>query len=118
LRVKRGTEERDELRAALIRSAEAALHRIDQLEAEGRIDAAHAEDLRGQFEHKRDLQRAADDQPALDHAARHRDVEREIIDAQRKAIIEMRDTGEIDNVVLRQVQADLDLASSRRALNE
>lgn len=118
LRVTRGTEERDELRAALIRSAEAALNRISQLEAEGRIDAEHADDLRERFEHKRDLQRTAEDQPTRDHADRHRDVEREIIAAQRKAIIEMRETGEIDNVVLRQVQADLDLASSRRALNE
>ncbi len=118
LRVKRGTEERDELRAALLRSAQAALDRINQLESEGRIDAEHAEDLRERFEHKRDLQRSADDQPALDHAARHREVEREIIAAQRQAIIDMREMGEIDNVVLRQVQADLDFASSRPTLGE
>ena len=118
LHVDGGTEERDELRAALIRSSEAALKRIDELEVEGRIDTAHAETLRERFEHRRDLQLAADEQPAVDHAARHRDAEHEVIAAQRKAIIDMREQGEIDNVVLRRVQADLDLAASRSALRE
>jgi Na+/H+ antiporter len=118
LHVEGGTEERDELRRALIRSAEAALERIDELESDGRIDAAHAETLRDQFEHKRDLQSAGDDQDAVDHAARHRDAAREVIAAQRKAIIEMRERGEIDNVVLRRVQADLDAAAARGTLHD
>ena len=118
LHVEGGTEERDELRLALIRSAEAALTRIDELESEGRIDAAHAETLRGQFEHRRDLQRAGEDSHAVTHAARHIDVERELNAAQRKAIIEMRERGEIDNVVLRRVQADLDVAAARGSLGE
>jgi Na+/H+ antiporter len=118
LHVEGGTEERDELRLALIRSAEAALKRIDELETDGRIDASHAETLRDKFEHSRELQRAGDDERAVNHAQRHRDAEREVIAAQRKAIIEMRERGEIDNVVLRRVQADLDLAASRGALSE
>ncbi len=118
LHVEGGNEERDELRLALIRSAEAALARIDGLEAEGRIDTEHADRLREKFEHRRELQRAAGDDPAVDHAARHRDAEHEVIAAQRKAIIDMRERGEIDNVVLRRVQADLDLAASRAALGE
>ncbi len=118
LHVEGGTEERDELRLARLRSAEAALLRIGELEEEGRIDTAHAQQLREQFEHKRDLQRSADEQPAAEHAARHRDVEREVIEAQRQAIINLRERGEIDNVVLRRVQSDLDLAASRSALNE
>jgi CPA1 family monovalent cation:H+ antiporter len=114
-----GTEEQDELRLALARSIDAALTRIGELEGEGRIDGAHAERLRDQFEHRRELQeRSAEDTAAASHAAAHIDVERELIAAQRKAIIEMRERGEIDNVVLRRVQADLDLAASRRALNE
>ncbi len=118
LNVEGGTEERDELRAALVRSADAALARISELESEGRIDADHAAALRDRYEHRRELQLGADAQPALDHAAHHRTVEREIIEAQRQAIIDMRESGEIDNVVMRRVQADLDLASSRRALSE
>ncbi len=118
LKVEGGTEERDELRAALVRSAEAALDRIDELQTDGSIDEQHAKVLRERFEHRRDAQLAADEQPAVEHAAQHRDVEREIIAAQRQAIIDMRENGEIDNVVLRRLQADLDLAASRRALSE
>ena len=118
LRIEGGTEERDEIRLALVRTAEAATARIDELEAEGRIDAAHAEALRGKFAHRLDLQRAGDDGDAARHAARHQDVERELIAAQRNAIIDMRERGEIDNVVLRRVQADLDSAASREALSE
>ena len=118
LHVEGGTEERDELRRALIRSADAALARIGELEAAGRIDSTHADSLRERYEHKRDLQRAADEQQAADHVNRHRNAEREIIDAQRQAIIAMREKGEIDNVVLRRVQADLDSAASRATLTE
>jgi CPA1 family monovalent cation:H+ antiporter len=118
LHVEGGTEERDEIRLARIRSAEAALSRIDELAAEGRIDAAHAAALRVKYTHKRDLQSGADGDDGVSHAAQHTDVERELNAAQREAIIEMRERGEIDNVVLRRLQADLDLAASRRALDE
>jgi CPA1 family monovalent cation:H+ antiporter len=116
LGIEGGTEERDELRHAQVRSAEAALQRIRELEAEGRVDADHARVLRKRFEHRRELELAGEDPSAVDHAARHRDVEREVIEAQRNAIIELRERGEIDNVVLRRVQAELDLSASRSAL--
>jgi Na+/H+ antiporter len=118
LHLEGGTEDRDELRLALIRSAEAALERIEELETAGTIDAQHAETLRREFAHRRDLQQDAQDGRDSKHAARHVDIERDLIAAQRKAIIAMRQRGEIDNVVLRRVQADLDLASSRGALND
>ena len=51
------------------------------------------------------------------HVAHHAEIEREVITAQRVAIIEMRERGEIDNAVLRSLQADLDMALSRPALN-
>ena len=112
------TEERDELRLAVVRTADAALARIGELEAEGRIDAAHAAALRALYTHRRDLQLGSDDEPDKRHAARHKDVEHELLAAQRKALIEMREHGEIDNVALRRVQTDLDLASARTTLNE
>jgi hypothetical protein len=117
LRIVSGTEERDEMQLALIASAEAALARIDALTAEGRIDAAHAEKLRAVYEHKRDIHRTPDDGHTIGHAARHKDVERELIDAQREAIISLRERGEIDNVVLRRLEGDLDLEASRGALS-
>ena len=113
LGIVRGTEERDETRLALARAAEAALERIAELHAEGRIDDAHAEKLRGLYEHRRDLQTASDDRRAKKHATRHRDVERELLDAQREAVIVMRERGEIDNAVLRRILVDFDVAASR-----
>ncbi|MGD0473844.1 MAG: Na+/H+ antiporter [Candidatus Velthaea sp.] len=113
LHVEGGTEEQDEMRRALIASSEAALARIDELETDGRIDADHAEALRAKFTHKRDLQQGDADH----HAAQHVEVERELIAAQRNAIIQMRERGEIDNVVLRRLQADLDAAATRGVLN-
>jgi CPA1 family monovalent cation:H+ antiporter len=118
LHVAGGTEEQDELRLALVRSAEAALARIDELESQGELDPDHAETLRAKFEHRRELQQATDDGEAVNHAARHTNVAHELIAAQRQAVIEMRERGEIDNVVLRRVQADLDLAASRAAIIE
>jgi CPA1 family monovalent cation:H+ antiporter len=118
LQIDGGTEERDELQLALLRSAEAALTRIGELEAEGRIDAPHAETLRARYEHRLDVQRSAADGSGTGHAARHKDVEYELIAAQRKAVIEMRERGEIDNVVLRRIQADLDLTANRSAIKE
>jgi CPA1 family monovalent cation:H+ antiporter len=106
-------EERDELRRALVRSAEAAIERLDELERAGRLDADHARALRDRYEHKRDLHRDDGDRENREHIALHADVERELIDAQRAAVIEMRERGEIDNVVLRRVQADLDAAATR-----
>jgi hypothetical protein len=60
--------------------------------------------LRHQFEHTRNANASA--------AA----AETEIIAAQRRAFIDMRARGEIDNVVLRRVQSTLDLMASRLAV--
>lgn len=113
LRIEGDEEERDEMRLALIRSYEAALTRIAELEGEGRIDFAHARVMRRQFEHELELQRPSAEPDRVDHVTRDLEVEREVITAQRTAIIEMRERGEIDNVVMRKLQSDLDLAVSR-----
>jgi Na+/H+ antiporter len=117
LRIEAGNEERDEIRLALRRSSEAALKRIGELEREGRIDAGHADLMRRQFQHKVDAQSAGDDDERAAEHARHAEAEREVIAAQRKAVIDMRDRGEIDNVVLRRLQSNLDLTASRSTLN-
>jgi len=115
LHISADDEESDELRSALIRASEAAIERIGQLEREGRLDADHATRLRETYEHRRDVHRNPDDGAKREHIARHADVELELIEAQRDAVIEMRERGEIDNVVLRRVQADLDAAATRRS---
>jgi CPA1 family monovalent cation:H+ antiporter len=93
-------EERDERRQAYARITAAAIDRIGELEADGRIDAAHGRDLRRFYQHRHD------------YPAKHADVAQEIVAAQRAALIEMRDRGLIDNVVLRDVQSGLDRAET------
>jgi Na+/H+ antiporter len=116
LRIVGDTEERDEFRLAVLRSSEAAITRIDELERDNQIDTSHAETMRKQFEHKRDVQiNHSDAEQAAEHA-RHADAEREVIAAQRQALIDLRERGEIDNVVLRRVLSTLDLNASRIAL--
>ena len=110
LKITSRDEEQTELRAALVRSAEAALTSVADLERAGKIDADHAQSLRERYEHRRALNNDPD-AGAIDHQARHRAAEVAIVDAQRRAVIEMRERGEIDNVVFRRVQADLDRAA-------
>jgi CPA1 family monovalent cation:H+ antiporter len=113
LHISGGNEERDETRLARVRSAQAAIDRLNELETDGRIDAAHADRLRERYAHKIELQTDGADGDGSEHAARHVDIERELIAAQRREIIGLREAGQIDNVVFRRVQADLDAASQR-----
>ncbi len=114
LRVPIGNEERDEIRQALIRSYDAALRRVVDLEEQGRLDPVPAQVFRQQFEHRREALTESGDDGHAEHL-RHADAEREITAAQREAVIDMRDRGDIDNVVMRRVLATLDLAASRLA---
>jgi monovalent cation/hydrogen antiporter len=106
-------EEAEDLRRALVGVATAALERIAALQSEGRIDAHHADTLRHRYERKRRLAGADPSADEVDDDRRDADAERDVIAAERRALIEMRRTGEIDNVVLRRVQRSLDLAEQR-----
>ncbi len=110
-----GNEEQEEMRLGELRASEAALAKIDELASDGRIDAEHATSLRHSFEHRRDVKLRVD-AGSHEHRLRHRDAEREIIDAQRQALIEMREHGEIDNVVLHRLLTGLDLALAQGTL--
>lgn len=112
-----GSEQRDEIRLALARTAEAALARLGELETDGTIEPAHAALLRKQYQHKRDIAKSSNEDASAE-LEKHAEVERAIIDAQRQTLIRMRENGEIDNVVMRQLLTDLDRTASRPALEE
>jgi Na+/H+ antiporter len=116
LHVVAGDEESNDIRRALIRSYDAAVVRIGELEHDGTIDEAHAAILRQRFEHRRAAQSERDPEHVVAHA-NHVNAEREVTVAQRDAVIEMRERGEIDNVVMRRVLSNLDLTASRLTLN-
>ena len=108
LHVEGGDEEREEFDRALKVSTEAALARVGQLERDGTIDAEHAAVLRRRYEHRRALQSGGRKASVRAHAQRHFDVEHDLVETQRRAILDMRDRDEIDNVVVRDLITRLD----------
>src|SRR3984885_891746 len=106
-------EEADELQRAMAGIATAALLRIVQLESEGRIDAHHAVTLRRRYERKRRLASVEPRPDEIDDDRRDAAAERDVIAAERDALIDLHRNGEIDNVVLRRIQRALDLAEQR-----
>ena len=109
LEVADGSAEQDEdVQRGIVGMSEAALTRLDQLQRDGRIDAENARRLRHGYEHRR---RHADGHPEGERAAF--DAELEVLHAERAALVEMRQRGEIDNVVLRRLQRVLDITEER-----
>ena len=108
LKIQGGTEEKDETRAAILATSEAALKRITELERTGELDTAHAQAMRQKYEHRQEVEQNEESQRDGFFEA-----EGEVIAAQREALIDLRDRGDIDNVVFRTLQSQLDMLSSR-----
>lgn len=92
------TEAREEMRRA-------ARQCIEQLEQAGTLDAANARILRKRYEQRLDPSRENPDRE------RRWEAEREVLDAQRSSLIDMRAKGKIDNTTLRRLQRWLDVSS-------
>jgi Na+/H+ antiporter len=103
-----GQDAREE-RVALSRAATVALSTLETIRREGVIPEVPADRLRARFEW-RQVEFAGEeaDDETICFAERYRDVERRLIDAQRGEIIRLRSAGEIDNTVMRRIQALLD----------
>jgi monovalent cation/hydrogen antiporter len=118
-----GAEEREEDHARLY-AAKAAMRRIDELSAEDWVREDTAQRTRAMYEFRARrfaarLGKLPDgDGDGADEDRDHRSVKyqrlvREVIDAQRTALGEMRRAGKIGDDVLRRVQRDLDLEETR-----
>jgi CPA1 family monovalent cation:H+ antiporter len=114
-----GLEEDEKVRQeeALARRAavDAALGRIDTLAREEDAAADVIDLLRQQYAQQADLLRATDGAAQEDaaDAAAHERLRREVLSAQRAALLRLRDEGAISDEVLRDVQRDLDLEEAR-----
>ena len=102
---------------ARVRAAEAALERLEELVGESWVLDDTAERIRGQYRFRIDRFSARAD-PDGDGKIEKRSLKfqrlrRELIDAERHAVVEMRNTGEISDEVMRRIQLDLDLEVSR-----
>jgi CPA1 family monovalent cation:H+ antiporter len=102
---------------ARVRAAEFALARLEELEAEGWVTDDTAKRVRGQYQFRIDRFSARMD-PDGDGKIERRSIKfqrlrRELLDAERHAVVELRNTGEISDEVMRRIEHDLDLEASR-----
>jgi CPA1 family monovalent cation:H+ antiporter len=102
---------------ARIKAAEAALARLEELVGEDWVFDDTAERLRGQYRFRSDRFRArlddGDDGAIEDRSARYQRLRRELLEAERQAVLALRNAGVIDDAVMRRVQRDLDLEDAR-----
>jgi monovalent cation/hydrogen antiporter len=111
-----GGAEEEEAQAR-IRAAEAALARLDELVGEAWVLEDTAQRARGLYQFRIDRFSArisADGDGKIEkRSLKYQRLRRELLDAERHAVVEMRNTGEISDEVMRRVERDLDLEDSR-----
>ena len=111
-----GSMQHEELHAREA-SIEAALQRLEGLAEEWPGHLELIDQLRARFDHANEHlehDHAAEGAPTPDQEQiEHEQIRRAVIDAQRVAIIDMRDRGVIGDAALRRVERDLDLEELR-----
>jgi Na+/H+ antiporter len=113
-----GACEREETQARLT-AAQAALARLDELARQDEVSQESAQHLRKHYEARvrsitKRLKQAVDE-PGEDHAMTYQRLQREALQAERSAVIGLRNRGEINDEVLRRIERELDLEEQRIA---
>jgi CPA1 family monovalent cation:H+ antiporter len=102
---------------ARIKASEAALARLEELVAEGAVREDTAERLRGAYGFRVNRFRARfddnDDGEIEDRSTSYQRVRRELLDAERNAVVSLRRDGHINDDVMKRVQRDIDLEAAR-----
>jgi CPA1 family monovalent cation:H+ antiporter len=111
-----GIDAREEAKAR-IRAAEAAIARLDELESEEWVREDTAGRLRGLYSFRTDRFRArfedGDDGAIEMRSQDYQRLRRELLEAEREAVLDLRRTGAISNDVWIRVARDLDLEDQR-----
>ena len=111
-----GGAEREDAKAR-IKAAEAALERLDELADEDWVRPDTVERLRGSYHFRSDRFRArydgVDDDGVEERSSQFQRLRRELLDAERDAVLALRNDGEITEQVMQRVQRDIDLEDSR-----
>jgi monovalent cation/hydrogen antiporter len=105
-----------EEREAQAKLVEKALARLDELNEQWPGHRPLIEQLRSAYQHRAEHQEQLADGRASEaeqELIEHRQIRRSVIDAQREALLDMRDRGAIDDDVLREIERDLDLEELR-----
>ena len=116
----RGDEEADalvELKGRL-KAAQAALDRIEQLYNDEQVPLDAQERMREHYEerirrYEAGLQAGGTSEAYAESSAAWRDWRRELLTAEREAIVSMRDRGQLPPEIMRRIQRDLDLEEAR-----
>jgi monovalent cation/hydrogen antiporter len=111
------TLEREETKARL-KAAGAALARIDELADEDWVRDDTADRVRNvyRYRQRRFRARVSDAGDGVDYEERslaYQRLLREVLDAQRRTLVELRGRGQIDDEIMRRIERDLDLEDSR-----
>ncbi len=111
-----GGAEREDAKAR-IKAAEAALARIEEIAEEGWANDDSLERARGQYRFRANRFRSRltgdDDGGVEDRSARYQRLRRELLDAERMAVVGLRNDGLITEEVMQRVQRDIDLEDRR-----
>jgi monovalent cation/hydrogen antiporter len=109
-------EEREELRARLA-AANAALERLDELAGEDWTRDDTVERLHGLYDFRRRRLKVRagklEDDGAEDRSLAYQRLVRELLGAQRRAIVRLRNQGVISNDVMHRIERELDLEDTR-----
>jgi Na+/H+ antiporter len=111
-----GAEQREELQARLA-ATYAALERLDELATEDWTRDDTVQRLHGLYEFRRRRLKARagiwEDDGAEDRSLAYQRLVRELLEAQRQAIVGLRNQGQISNDVMHRIEHELDLEDSR-----
>jgi Na+/H+ antiporter len=111
-----GAEEQEELRARMA-ATKAALDRLDELAGEDWTRDDTVARLHGLFEFRRRRLKARagiwEDDGAEDRSLAYQRLVRELLQAQRQAIVRLRNQGTISNDVMHRIERELDLEDTR-----
>jgi monovalent cation/hydrogen antiporter len=111
-----GGAEREDAKAR-IKAAEAALERLDELALEDWVREDTVERMRGAYRFRSTRFRArydgADEDGAEERSIQYQRLRRELLDAERQAVLKLRNEGTITEEVMQRVQRDIDLEDSR-----
>jgi hypothetical protein len=117
LRLEEDGQAEDEDAKARIAAAEAALSRLDELIDEDWVREDTAERLRGLYDFRRERFSsrfdAESDGAVEERSLNYQRLRRELLDAERRAVLELRRSGRIDDEIMRRVVRDLDLEEER-----
>ena len=116
LRADDGGAAREDAKAR-IKAAEAALERLDELVSDGAVLPESAERLRGAYGFRvnrfRERLDGTGNGEIEQRSARYQRARRELLDAERNAVVSLRNAGLINDDVMNRVQRDIDLEASR-----